>query len=334
LKNAYKKYITESALPIYVAIIYSIFLRGRFYLEALSSTVSEQKGGYLWNPVQLFLTDNPLLLSYIFSFIFTLAIALFISRLNTKYTIIRKRTHLPVSFAILLLSAHPQLAVLTPTHFGLLFFFMAVNKLFSSYQSGTSPRIAFDFGFYFACGSLFVPDILFYLLFFWMGLSFMRSFTFKSILTSLLGIVSIYWLTLFYFLSMKNIEEMYEPFLYWGQIENFRIPFTNFDYLDFGIIIFSIAILTIMIVNNYAENYKDKIRVRGNIAFLNTILIVSILLFLLLPFHSILFLAVGLASASLVLSHFFALTNKRWQMYLFYITIGSFLAYTIYIFLV
>ncbi|NDW08595.1 hypothetical protein [Dysgonomonas sp. 520] len=332
MKNSYKQYVAEGTFPIYVAVIYSIILRVRFYLTSVDEPVSKIEGGYLWNLLQPYITDNHLALSYGLSFACAIGIALMVSHLNSKYSIIRKRTHLPFSITLLLLSSHHLLAEITPYHFAAFFFLLTTDKLFSSYQSPNSARMAFDFGFYFACGSLFAPNILLFLPLYWIGLSFMRAFSFKAILTSLLGVVSIYWIALFFFLSKDNIEGMYTPFLTWTQIDWLVLPFVGFNYLDFGLILFSLVILVIIIINNYSESYKDKIRVRGIVSFLNMILIMSILAYLFIPTQPLVFLFVALVTASLVVSHYFALISMRWQMYLFYLTLVSFVSYTFFIF--
>lgn len=333
MKKAYKKYIAEGKLPIYIAIICSVIIRLKFYYGASAQSLQSINGGYLWNLLEPYLHGS-ILLSSILNFIFAIGIALFVSHLNTRYSIIRKRTNLPFSITLILLSSSAQLITMSPHCIGIFFVLLAIDKLFSCYQqSNSSARIAFDFGFYFALGSLFSQDVLIYIPFFLIGLSFMRSFSFKAIFTSLLGTIFVYWLVLFYFLSKDNLEAFYAPFLHWAEIDIYNyFPFSDYNYIDFGALLFSIIIISIVVFSNYADNYKDKIRVRANISFINMIMIFSMAAYLFIPFKPVVCLMIAITTASVVISHFFALADKRWQVYLFYISLLSLLSYYFFIF--
>lgn len=326
----YKKYIAEGKAPLYVAIIGALIIRITFAVRSSNISVPNPNSGYLWNLIEPYINNHEVL-SCILSFAFALGIAFFISHLNAKYTIIRERTNLPFAFSIILLSCHPQLLIMNPEYIGILFFLLAADKLFSCYQQNTSPRIAFDIGFYLALGSLFTPDILIYLPFFWIGFSFMRSFKFRTILTSLLGIIFIYWIALFYFLSQDDIQGFYAPFIKWAELNYDVLPFSDYTYIDFGALLFGVIVVLVIILCDYADNYRDKIRIRANINYLNLILIFSILFYLFIPFKPMIALTVVFVCASLIISHFFALSNKRWQNYFFYIILFSFVSYIFFL---
>lgn len=328
--RAYQKYIAEGKLPIYFAILASIGLRILFYLYTDNEvSVCDFGDGFLWVLISSFFENN-LLISYLSSFVFAVGISLLASFLNKKYTLIRKRSHLLFAITLLLLSSVPQFAIMNPQLIGGLFFLLAIDKVYASYQSQTSPRMAFDFGFYFAIASLFTPDILLFLPLFWVGLSVMRSFNIKAILSSLLGLVLIYWIVLFYFLSIDNLEGFYRPFLISVVWEH--IPIMGYSFIEWGTLIFSTILMSIVVFNYYCDNYKDKMRVRANITFVVIVLLYSLLIYFLVPLTSDTCLLISLVSGSLVVAHFFALANKRWQVYLFYIVTSFYIAYCLFLY--
>lgn len=329
--RTYKKYIAESKAMIYISIIVALAIRCVFfYYQSPETSHFDHGDGFLWDIVSPFF-DN-MFISYISSFVLSICISLYLTHINEKYNLIRKRTNLLFALSLLLLSSTPHFVVMNPQLIASLFFLASTDKLFGCYQSSTSPRIAFDFGFFFAIASLFAIDYLIFLPIFWIGLIIMNSFSFKAIFTSLIGIVLIYWIVLFYFIAQNNIEGLYDPFIKYFTLTEDYLPLQDYNFLDWGAFIFSSIIIMTMIFNNYMDNYKDKIRVRANITFVIVIFLFAFTAYALLPNKSHTCLQIALLSASFLVARFFALTESRWQVYLFYISVVFYVSYFIFIF--
>ncbi|MDH6353762.1 hypothetical protein M2132_000079 [Dysgonomonas sp. PH5-45] len=323
--KSYKKYISEGRLVVTWATILAFVMRFASCFSSRFPTV-KYDGGYLWNPIEPIITSSGLL-SFVLSFACAFGISFFLLHINTKHALIRTRTSLPFAFSILLLSSDSAFALFTPQYLAIFFFLLTLDKLLDAYQNPISARHSLYMGFYLALGSLFTPDVLMFLPLFWVGLLLMRSFRFKAILSSLLGIGLVYWIVIFYFVYTNNIDAFYAPFVKWTEIDfsNLISLYGNlFYYMYLG---FAIITSTIILAYNYMNNFKDKIRIRACISFFNILLITSGILYLFLPINQVLTKMIFLLSLSMIAAHFFALTQKRWQIYFFYTVVIIFLIF-------
>ena len=306
----YQKNIAESRNIIYPATIIAVLLR----VISLSFTdeVPIFHGGILWNLIEPFFRDK--YISFASSLLMVIAISLYVMHLNTKYVLIRVRTSLPYVFTMLLLSFSKDMAFMTPAYLSIILFLFSVDQLFDAYQLPLASWQSFRISFCLSLGSLLTPSLLIYIPMFWIGLSMMRSMSFKAFLASLLGILTIYWLALIYCLSLDDINSAYSGIEYaWNGLKEISVLEMGLDDL----LLLSVGVITILIiiVDNFANSYKDKIRTRTNISFLNIVGFLSIAIYLFLALHLQVCLMVTLTVSGLSLSHFYALADKKWKVY-------------------
>jgi len=208
------------------------------------------------------------------------------------------------------------MAFMTPSFLSILLLLYAVDLLFSSYQLPFASWQSYQISFLIALGSLFTPSLLIYIPIFWIGLSMMRSLDIKAFLASMLGIITIYWLALVYGFLRDDIISVYSGLLSaWDGLK--EISVLKMDVDDIVLLILGVVTVIVTFVDYYANSFKDKIRTRTNLLFLNLITLLSILIYLFLALHLQICLMVTLAVSGLTFSHFFALADKKWKIYFF-----------------
>ena len=318
--RSYKKYVAEGRNVVTVSILLAIALRVIYFYCADPSTLhSDISGGYLWEPIaHLFV--NPFV-SLLASTLCVVFIAFLLAHINTKYVLIRRKTLLHLAFAALLFSCHPSFILMNPGYVSAIFILLAISALFDSYATNKRAISALKVSFVLALGSLFAPSMLLYFPVFWIGLAIMRSFSFKAFLASLFGIFTVYFPAYSYFLYSRHTDTFLSPFTSLALNKLSDFPFAGFDYATWGVIAFAVILLGIIFTYNYMTNYKDKIRIRALISFLNLIVIFASVLMLFLNIDVANDLYILIATVILLLSHFFALAEERWIALLFYTSI-------------
>jgi len=126
--------------------------------------------------------------SKIITVVLILSIALYLLHLNGKYIIIKQRTYLPVLFFILTSAAFIPIQRINPAIFASFFIVLALDHIFATYQKSDPLDNLFRAGISLSIASMFyAPALSVYLLLF-IGLSILRSFSFREWFVSLLGI--------------------------------------------------------------------------------------------------------------------------------------------------
>lgn len=316
----YKRKVVENKNIILFSIALTIAIRLTIFFFADTTFVNEYTGnGYLWTNTLVSILSNEII-SFILSTLFTFIIAFYASQLNEKHGLIRDRTYLIYTFGCLIFSSLPIFIYMTYYHIAALAFLICTDLLYSSYQDKTSNKNAYAIGFIIGTTSLFSFFFLAYLPLFWIGFSLMRIFNIKKIVVSILGIGSIYWLAFFFFLSQNNISEFVEPFTHLYPI--LHTSFDTFSLTGESLLICIALVLLIIISLDYQTNsFKDKIRIRANIQFLNISSLYSILAFFFIIFDPTLNLFILACSMTLLLAHFFTLAEQKWKIIAFYILV-------------
>jgi hypothetical protein len=317
----YKNNIAEGKGILIFSIVVAIIVRLIFYFSTgnIPLPVSE---GYLWQPL-IPLFGNPLVF-LTGSGVMVVILALLVGHINTTHVLIRMRTMLPPAIIILLFSCHPIFMQMSSGYISALCLLVVINILFGAYNANEKPVGAFRVAFVLSLGSLFAPVMLVYIPLSWVALAIMRCFNFKSFFAAILGILIIYFPTFSFYIFSDHLTLFLKPYL---STQNLNIlPVLQFDYILWGGLSFFIILLGWIIGSNYINSYKDKIRVRAYLSSLSIITVTAILFFLFLNIDPETNLYIVAGTASLLLSHFFALVDKKSGAILFYIFILFLLA--------
>ncbi|GAB6012580.1 hypothetical protein [Viscerimonas tarda] len=308
----YRKYIAENRGLIYLSTFLVVLLRLGL-LFATADSVPEE-GDFI--PENLDLPFESRYVLFICSLLFTIGIGLQLTHLNIKYALIRGKTSLPYVFALFLLSSSPGLICAISPYIGIVAVLWSVNILFSSYQEPKASKQAFGIGVILALASFAIPSLLIYLIVFWVGFSVMRSFSFKVFLASLFAVVMVYWPVFLYLFFVREQDDALSYFVSgWNNFFDFSI--LEMDIKSVIILLVCAATAIIILINNHLSEFKDKIQVRANFAFLRFMLLFSALIYLLFSQHFPHNWAIAIVIAGFILSHFFALANKKWKVCFF-----------------
>jgi hypothetical protein len=325
----YKNNIADGKGILIFSIVVAVIVRLIFYFstENIPLPVS---GGYLWQPL-ISLLENPFV-SLIGSSAIVIILALLVGHINTVHVLIRRRTMLPPAIITLLFSCHPIFMQMSPGYVSVLCLLFVINIFFSVYNANEKAVGAFRVAFVLSLGSLFSPVMLVYIPLSWVALAIMRCLNFKSFFAAILGVLIIYFPVFSFYIFSDHLDLFLKPYLSISIQDLNILPFLQFDYILWEGLSFFIILLGLIIGSNYINSYKDKVKVRAYLSLLSIITITAILFFLFLNINSDVNLYMAVSTASLLLSHFFALVNRKSGAILFYIFILLLLVFGIFSF--
>ena len=314
--RTYRRNVVENKNLVLVSIFLSLLIRFFLFYFLSDLQPSSSEGSFLWQYISTQFLSNKIL-SFALSYTFSLAIMSYAAYLNSKYNLIRTRTYLVYVCVIVVFSSHPAFVYMNSGYVTLFLFLICLDTLFGAYQDVSPVRKSYAVGFILAISSLFSIYMLAYLLLFWIGFKMMRSFNFKSFMTSILGVCTIYWLFFCFYLWRSDLSDFIDFFT---QIKlNLEYSVPSLDKLIFyG---FNILLFLIVVLSHQINSFQDKIRIRAKIYYLSLIGLFSLSLSFFLDSTGVNSFYIFEFSFALLLAHFFSLSSNTWQVYLFYIFI-------------
>lgn len=178
--------------------------------------------------------------------------ALWLTRINTKFILIRMRTYLPALFFGFICSSLIFLQDLNPAIFAISFFIPAVERIFQSYKEEGLSYKYFEAGFLISLGSLFYSRAALFMVVVWIVLSILRSANLKEWALSIAGFIVPYIFLIFIlYFTDRNIPEYFSSLA-----TNFRITrgmeFMNIYYIIFFLfLLFLIGISSLQMIRMY-----------------------------------------------------------------------------------
>lgn len=333
LVNSFKNNVVKGKLFVLIAVLFSVLVRLLYYfLSNNSDTYQFESEGYLWKLIDP--VFNNLSISLIFSFISTVCISSLIYFINVKYSLIRVKTTLPITLSILVFNSHPAFLHMNPYYIGAICILLAISSLFGSYSSDKCELNCLKITFIISFGGLFVPFLLAFIPVFWIGLIMVRSFKLKSILASIFAIFIVFLPVFSYFLFTDNLDAFTRPFLSITFDQLLYIPLIHYDKVQYIILGFFLVILAIVLIHNYLNSYKDKIRVRALISFLSLLAIVSLLFSILVNVNYFISIYVLFVAVAFLLSHLFAVVESKWYVYLYQLLACAFIIFCFFTFVI
>ena len=238
--------------------------------------------------------------------------------MNTAFTMIRTRTTMPVCIFWMIATS---LFFLRPFEWGNLVplaFLLSVYQLFQSYES-SSPAIPIYHAFFFiSLGSLAFPPFIYFAPILWGSMIPFRSLNGKSLLASLLGIITPYWLLFgyaFYFDQMSLFLDPLKEMIRFYPIEYGHL--TVSEIASWGIIT---LLLIISGFHYWQISYMDKTRTRIYHSFLVIVGLCVTLWSILQPIYLHELIVIQLICAAFLGGHLFTLTRNRFSGILFIVT--------------
>jgi hypothetical protein len=257
-------------------------------------------------------------------FFLTLINLLLITLINSKYSIIRVRSFLPLFFYALFITTWKESHFLICSHIAVSVFLVSLMIFLSMYKNKTAVLQAFWGTLLISLTGIINPVYLFLIPIVWLCFVQLKCFSTRVFLASLMGTL-IPWI--FYF--------SYQ--LYTGnEIVIFRILFDEFqpgfllNVLTIYEQIYIIALILIVIIGLfgiYTNLLSDSIQNRKNINVLVLMLVFLIVLVFIFPKHALAYLPLIASFMAMLLAHPFTLQKSKFYTILFFIFIAIHVGY-------
>jgi len=299
----------------------AVFLVGSCFVIWMSSFVGERNTTFstqntsIAESLQFVFLPNTLL-SNIVCFTLTLLNAFLVAQINNRFTIIRTRTFLPILIFLLLLGTWNQTHAMIGSHLVLTLFILALYYFFNMSRDRKASEEAFMGSFLISLSSLLINPMIFIIPLCWIGFVMFQSFSLRTFLASLFGMIAPWILYLSVAFMLQPDFNIYHLF---NLNFNSELSISNFSLPE---IIYAISISLIMIISiveMYSITNSDAINTRNKLDFLLFLLVSLVILSFIFRNQFISFLPIIALVYSLLISHPMTLKQNNFNGILFLI---------------
>jgi len=232
--------------------------------------------------------------------VFMLINGFVIAQLNSKYSIIRTRTFLPLFVFVALVSSWSSSHYLNQSHVALTLTVTALYFFFNMHRNENGVEQAYMGSFMIGIASVLINSLIFLLPICWIGFVLFQCFSPRTFFSSVFGMITPWILYLSYFhLTNPEVEiiQSLNP--------DFYFSFT-FHELPLHSIVYIISISIVLIIGilgMFASMQSDAIHTRTKLNFLVWILVSITILALIFSNQAISLLPIIALTYSIILSH-------------------------------
>jgi hypothetical protein len=253
--------------------------------------------------------SNSHTIGVILSFLMVSIMAFLLVNFNTTVFFIHERTFLPAFFYILLGGIFPDHQLLNPVLPASIFLILAIIRIMDGYHITGTAYSYFDAGLLISTGSLFYASLLWFGILVIVGIALLRTGNLKELFIGILGLILPYLLAFgIYYVIGKD------PVLLWKQLgDNMftKATYYPFPRLTIVTLIYCGALILIGLAQVFNQMNSKKIKSRKTFSLLNWILIVSIIIYIVLPSTSIEIIWITAIPVCYLLSHYFVFAKKK-----------------------
>ncbi|MEA1886375.1 MAG: hypothetical protein U9N72_04105 [Bacteroidota bacterium] len=273
------------------------------------------------NPAPLYslilaLFKGKALAGIIFSMVMVLLTAIYLVNFNTRLFFINERTFLPASLYVLLSGYIYSNQVLNPVLPASILLLLSINRIIVSYRKPGIAYNLFDASLLIGIAALIYTNIVWFYLLIIIGIGLFRSVNLREILISLVGLITpfIILYSLYYFMG-RDITWL-NHFFIGSIITDVRDFYWSPEFIIISSInafIFIVALLHLWSVFN-----TKKVRSRKIFSLFTWMLIITVLIYLIIPSASVEMMYVFLIPLVYFLTHYLVMMrNKKIANYLF-----------------
>lgn len=295
-------------LPVVILICALCWVLTYFlFPDSIASTTSKDSSSFLQSTRDLLL---PGWAERIISFLVCAIIGYFLIELNNQFSIIRMRASMQTAIYFLLVTVCPGMHLLYIGDIVALGSLISIYFLFKSYQQAQAAGYLFYSFFFIGAGSILFPQLTI-LSVLWLLESYrFQSLTPRSFCGALLGWMLPYWMLFGHAFFYNEMELFYRPFnqlLAFGEVFNLQI----LQPWELAILGYLLVMFIVSAVHCIAAGFEDKIRTRAYLQFLIDLTLFLFLLIALQPIYCSALLPLLIISSSILIGHFFVLTNSK-----------------------
>jgi hypothetical protein len=250
-----------------------------------------------------------------------LLVAYLMQRISDIKMLIRERTRLPFMLFLLFISTNAGLLPVREVAFALLCLVFAIHELFYAYQSPELKGKFFNIGVLVGVAGLFMPQIVWFIPLFWIGMYQIRSLNFMSFMASIAGLFVICWFVLAWCVWKHDFLIFLS--LYNGLTDFKLLPVDIYDPAK------SIVVLIVLVMaffHTKMDAFNNSVRVRQMLSFLLNMIIWTFILILLYGKDTDSFLAVIYLPSSVVMAYFLENIRRTFRFVLYYFMLLACLA--------
>ncbi len=204
----------QPALLVFIPFLAALLWLKYFILPQPVSMAFEPNPMPFYYGISTLLESQPII-GKILTLSLLVFIALWLSRINTKFIILQQRTYLPAVIYLLLVSSYLPLQQLNPAVFACFFLVVAIEIMFDSYKKKGFALEFFMASFLISIASLFYARSAFLMLVVWTGLALFRTIYWREWVITLLGFISPYVLLFaWYYLRGQDLAGNWELIRY------------------------------------------------------------------------------------------------------------------------
>ncbi len=307
-------------LPVVILICTLCWVSTYFLFPDLMTAPTQENLSSFWQSARDFLL--PGWAERIVSFLVYAVIGYFLIELNNQVGIIRMRASMQTAIYFLLVTACPEMHLLYAGDIAALAFLISIYFLFKSYQQSRAAGYLFYSFLFIGAGSILFPQLT-VLSVLWLFEAYrFQALTPRSFCGALLGWMLPYWMLFGHAFFYNEMELFYRPFIeltIFGDVFNLQILQT----WELAVLGYLLVLFIVSAVHCIAAGFEDKIRTRAYLQFLIDLTIFLFLLIAIQPNYCSDLLPLLMISCSILIGHFFVLTNSKSSNVFFIVSLVS-----------
>ena len=307
-------------LPVVILICTLCWVSTYFLFPDLMTAPTQENLSSFWQSARDFLL--PGWAERIVSFLVYAVIGYFLIELNNQFGIIRMRASMQTAIYFLLVTACPEMHLLYAGDIAALAFLISIYFLFKSYQQSRAAGYLFYSFLFIGAGSILFPQLT-VLSVLWLFEAYrFQALTPRSFCGALLGWMLPYWMLFGHAFFYNEMELFYRPFIElttFGDVFNLQILQT----WELAVLGYLLVLFIVSAVHCIAAGFEDKIRTRAYLQFLIDLTIFLFLLIAIQPNYCSDLLPLLMISCSILIGHFFVLTNSKSSNVFFIVSLVS-----------
>jgi hypothetical protein len=248
-------------------------------------------------------------LGVILSFLMVSLMAFLMVNFNTTVFFINERTFLPALFYVLFGGFFPDQQLLNPVIPASIFLMFAVIRIMDGYHKTGTAYNYFDAGLLISTGSLFYANLIWFGLLVIIGIALLRTGNLKEIVISIFGLLTPYLITFgLYYVIGKDVWALLKLL---GNNLFTRATYYPFPGLTIVAMIFIGLLIFVSIIQLIKHMNTKKIKSRKTFSLLIWTLLISIIVYVVLPSASVEIVWLIGIPVSYFLTHYFVIVKKK-----------------------
>lgn len=284
------------------------------WISAFIEPVSQIGAVYDTSPMPLYSVMTHIIGTHartgIFIIFLTLMFVLFmLVNFNTSVFFLGERSFLPAVFYVLLSAVLPSFQVLNPVLPAVIFLILTLERIMESYRKPGTAFNFFDAGLLISTGSLFYANLIWFGLLVFIGIILLRSGNMVEIFSSVVGLLTPYIMVLgIYYVLGEDIGQLISDInknLFSGSAE------VTFSRIQIVLLVFLALVIFVSTIFLLQRIHTMKIKSRKTFYLLFWVLIISVILYMVIPSVSLELIWITAIPVSYIFSHYFIYVRKK-----------------------